>query len=572
MKKYLVFLLVILIVLPAFSQTARPGRTPRWDRTVSWILNGQETLTYKTLASPTISGTITMTADLNLTGAYTQTSDTDTLRFILYQALYPIDLEIGNTRMFAVDSAGNVQAATAYTPDAADGATLGTAALEFSDGYFADASVLYFGADQDVTLTHVADAGLLINTTMYLSFRDNALKISSTVDGQMDIDADTELEIATATLDLNGILDVSGVSTMADEVDITKSTVGTALDVNYTATTYTTLLGVADVRRTGALTGVDTETVVDLHVLPALTFTEPASGTVNYYGSTIDLTSVAVTAGAGTSVLSALNLVAGTDADAGANWALQTTGNLNIDGYIDLDAATTVAGGIVGVYSYPYHTTNALTGSLIAVRGSARVDAIDSPAGTVMGGYFQAGNMGTGTDLSVVRGVSVEVVNKVPSGATTWTYARGLEVNMDLDQGSAGNVNTITNAEGIKVLYNLPTSGTYATVTNGYGIHVRNEAVGGTGQMLDAGFYLDDASMSGGISGWDYGIDFNSIGASGFGTADVRWQDGTVFISGYDGSPSGAVTSAKGSLCVDTTNAKLYINTDGGTTWAEITQ
>lgn len=29
-------------------------------------------------------------------------------------------------------------------------------------------------------------------------------------------------------------------------------------------------------------------------------------------------------------------------------------------------------------------------------------------------------------------------------------------------------------------------------------------------------------------------------------------------------------TAAKGTLCIDTTNGKLYINTDGSTTWAVV--
>ena len=51
-------------------------------------------------------------------------------------------------------------AETSVVPSAADGATLGTASLEFSDVYLADAGIIYFGNDQDVTLTHVADVGL----------------------------------------------------------------------------------------------------------------------------------------------------------------------------------------------------------------------------------------------------------------------------------------------------------------------------------------------------------------------------------------------------------------------------
>ena len=54
---------------------------------------------------------------------------------------------------------------TSIVPSSADGATLGTAALEWSDLYLADSSVIYFGADQDVRLTHVADAGLKLKMT-----------------------------------------------------------------------------------------------------------------------------------------------------------------------------------------------------------------------------------------------------------------------------------------------------------------------------------------------------------------------------------------------------------------------
>ena len=59
--------------------------------------------------------------------------------------------------------AGTITAATAFVPDAADGATLGTTALEFSDLFLADGGVINFGNDQDVTLTHVADTGVTLS-------------------------------------------------------------------------------------------------------------------------------------------------------------------------------------------------------------------------------------------------------------------------------------------------------------------------------------------------------------------------------------------------------------------------
>ncbi len=117
----------------------------------------------------------------------------------------------GTTTFSGTVTIPTVTAETALVPDAADGATIGTSALEWSDIYLADGGVIYFGADQDVTLTHVADAGLLLNSSRYLTFRDAALAIASSTDGQLDIDADGEVEIATVTLDINATTtDISG--------------------------------------------------------------------------------------------------------------------------------------------------------------------------------------------------------------------------------------------------------------------------------------------------------------------------------------------------------------------------
>ena len=58
-----------------------------------------------------------------------------------------------------------------------------------------DASVLGFGANTDVTLTHVHDTGLLLNAAMQLQFRDSGLKVHSTANGQLDIDSDATIDI-----------------------------------------------------------------------------------------------------------------------------------------------------------------------------------------------------------------------------------------------------------------------------------------------------------------------------------------------------------------------------------------
>ncbi len=47
-------------------------------------------------------------------------------------------------------------------PASADGDSLGTASLEWSDLYLADGGIIYFGNDQEITLTHAADDGLVL--------------------------------------------------------------------------------------------------------------------------------------------------------------------------------------------------------------------------------------------------------------------------------------------------------------------------------------------------------------------------------------------------------------------------
>ena len=73
-----------------------------------------------------------------------------------------------------------------------------------------DSAVLGFGADNDVTLTHVADTAIRMNTSMALQFRDSAISVSSPSDGILALAADTEVDITATTIDINGNADISG--------------------------------------------------------------------------------------------------------------------------------------------------------------------------------------------------------------------------------------------------------------------------------------------------------------------------------------------------------------------------
>ncbi len=82
-----------------------------------------------------------------------------------------------------------------------------------------DAAVLGFGADNDVTLTHVADTGLLLNSTMALQFNDASQFINAPSATVLDINATDEIELNATLIDVNGNLDVSGTLTVAGALD-----------------------------------------------------------------------------------------------------------------------------------------------------------------------------------------------------------------------------------------------------------------------------------------------------------------------------------------------------------------
>ena len=82
-----------------------------------------------------------------------------------------------------------------------------------------DAAVLGFGADTDVTLTHVADTGLLLNSTMALQFNDASQYINAPSATVLDINATDEIELNATLVDINANVDISGTLTVAGALD-----------------------------------------------------------------------------------------------------------------------------------------------------------------------------------------------------------------------------------------------------------------------------------------------------------------------------------------------------------------
>jgi hypothetical protein len=121
-----------------------------------------------------------------------------------------------------VTGAGTLQgttitATTAFVPDAANGATLGTTALEFADLFLHDGAQILFGADQDVVLTHAADAGLTLKTattsddtkaTLTLQTGDTDIAVNDVL-GQLHFQAPDEGAGTDAVLVAAGIAAIS---------------------------------------------------------------------------------------------------------------------------------------------------------------------------------------------------------------------------------------------------------------------------------------------------------------------------------------------------------------------------
>ena len=256
-------------------------------------------------------------------------------------------------------------------PLTSDGGTLGTTALEWSDIYLADGGVVYLGADQDVSLTHVADTGVLLNSTRKIQFGDSATFIHQSSDGVLTIDGE-------ATIDLNASTAVLVSNDLKLNSDAAVLGFGVDNDVSLTH--------VAD-------TGVLLNSTRKIQFNDASQFIHGSSATVLSIGATdeIDLTATAVD-------LNGTLDVSGTLTQTGiATFAARPVFNASVtiqDGgsigsTSDLNAVTISSGGVVAVTATTA-STNSTSGAL-----------------TVAGGAGIAADLGVGDDLRMISDAAV---------------------------------------------------------------------------------------------------------------------------------------------------------------------
>ena len=233
----------------------------------------------------------------------------------------------------AITSTGTIQgttitATTAFVPDAANGASLGTTSLEFADLYLHDGAQILWGADQDVLLTHVADAGLSLKTS---ATGDDTKATLTLQTGETDIAQDDVLgaidfqapDEGTGT---DAILVAAGISAVS-EGDFSSSN-------NATKLSFKTAASEAASEKM-SLSSVGILTIADDLII----------GDGKTIGSASDPDAITIASGGGVTLTQAL---AGTSADFDGG---VTIDNITIDGTeIDLssgDLTVDVAGDII---------------------------------------------------------------------------------------------------------------------------------------------------------------------------------------------------------------------------------
>ena len=174
-----------------------------------------------------------------------------------------------NLRLGALNVEDTVTATGRILTDDATDATSGTDGSLQTDGglsvaadavigddlkLLSDSAVLSFGADSDTTLTHTDGTGLTLNSTNKLLFRDTGLYINSSTDGQLDLVADTEIQIAATTIDINGAVAMDGAITGATDITLSGELDAATLDIS----------GNADIDGTTNLDAVDIDGAVQI--------------------------------------------------------------------------------------------------------------------------------------------------------------------------------------------------------------------------------------------------------------------------------------------------------------------
>ena len=356
--------------------------------------------------------------------------------------------------------ATTITATTAFVPDASDGASLGTTSLEFSDLFLADGALIAFGNDQDVTITHLADAGLLLNGARGLFFNDTTQYINAPNGTTLDIAATDEIELNATLIDINGAVDISGNLDVGGNLVVTGTTTfnGGTLTMG-DAATDNVVFG-ADINSNIIPNTDDTYDLGsssqewrNLYIDGTANIDSLVADTADINGGTIDSAVIGGTTPAaitGTAI-TATGIMTATGTSVFAS--LDISGDIDVDGTTNLDVVD--IDGAVDFGSTTLHAGNVDFNGDLDVDGTTNLDVVDiGGAVTVTGNLINfntgAGNapyiQHTGNQLDIRGGTgSTRFLNNAGSQSTVTIRDTG-NVN-----GSGLDVTGTVTADGLTV-------------------------------------------------------------------------------------------------------------------------
>jgi len=281
---------------------------------------------------------------------------------------------------------------------AVTGAITGSSDLTLQDDLIldSDAAVLSFGDDQDVTLTHVADTGLLLNSTMKLQFNDASQFIHAPSATVLDIAATDEIELTATLIDVVGNLTTSG--TIVSTGTIT-GTLATAAQGNITSLGTLTALTVDDVAVDGkviTMTGSTDDTFVTTVAANGATslVTTDAGGAAGHLTITADGT---------VDINSASTLTL--DSGAAINIEPASGSAILLDGTISIDAGVVTGATSITSTAFVGDITGDVTGTADVATVATTVTITDNESTNesnalifTAGGDVDGGNIGLESD------------------------------------------------------------------------------------------------------------------------------------------------------------------------------
>ena len=339
-----------------------------------------------------------------------------------------------------------------------------------------------------------------VSTDDKVQFRDAAIYINSSADGQLDIVADTEIQIATTTVDLNGNLDVSGTALVTGVLTATATSVHTGgitsggdiiSDTDSTDSIGSTgvrwLKGWFDTLAAGTLT-IGSGSITD------------SSGAISFGNE--NLTTTGIVTAAGTSVFTNLDISGDIDVDG--------TSNLDI---VDIDGAVDMA-------------------STLQVDGVATFTGRDIHSGGIT--IANAGQIGSVGDTDAIAIASDGVVT-----LTQKLIGTELDISGDIDVDGTTNLDIVD----IDGAVNMATTALVTGVLTTTATQVATGGITSGGDIISDADSTDSLGSTGvrWLKGW---FDTLQAGTLVMGAGSITDTSGAISFGNEDLTTTGAVAGA----------------------------